>query len=229
MLKIFWGELQFCPTLSKSLRAELQFCLSFEKFVKWKTILSQSVEKFESWITILPQCRKVCEVEYNFVSMSKICEVNYNYVPQCRKFCEVIYNFVPQCQKVWKVNYNFASVSKSLWSEVKFCLNVKNLWGEVQFCPTVPKIMRSEYNFVSQSRKFCGVPPCIPNLLVFVAFFLFKVIFCDYFDLWYFFVSTTILKHQQTWIITGVLKLLVQDAVNYLISMAISRVFRHFR
>ena len=42
------------------------------------------------------------------------------------------------------------------------------------------------------AENFVGYPACIPNFLNFAAVFLFKVIFCEYLDLWYFILSAPI-------------------------------------
>ena len=43
-----------------------------EKCVWWITILSHSAENVVRWNTILSQCRKICEMHFNFVSVPEI-------------------------------------------------------------------------------------------------------------------------------------------------------------
>ena len=84
------------------------------------------------------------------------------------------YNFLSQCRKIYEVNNNFVSVSKILWGTPVY----------TQFF---------ELREFFWSRYFCE------NILAGGILFY---------------------RHQN--FIRGVLKLLVQDAVNYLISMTIS-------
>ena len=75
-------------------------------------------------------------------------------------------------------------------------------------------------------ENFVGHPPCIPNFLNFANFSDQSYFVRIFWLLVFYFVGTNILKHEETLeyleVLRGVLKLLIQDACNYLTSMAIS-------
>ena len=97
---------------------------------------------------------------------------------------------------------NFSDVIAGRRKFWKFVWGIKGLYYR-------SKILRSEiffvsycwifyevnYIFVSQCRNFLGYIPRLPIFFSkFVAVFLFKVFFCEYFDLWYFVLSAPLFK-----------------------------------
>ena len=95
--------------------------------------------------------------------------------------------------------------------------------GDHNFVSQCRKFCEVNYSFVLQSRKTCGVPPVYAQLFETYGSFSVQGTF-----LWLFWLVVFFCEHQyfkasiNLSLITGLLKLLVRDAIKYLISMAFS-------
>ena len=116
---------------------------------------------------------------------------------------------------LWRESQFCLTVPKILWSELQFCLTVlKMLRGESQFVSQCPKycdvrwitiVSHSALNFEvnnifvsveyfvrwilflsNSAENFVVSPLCLLFFFNLAGVFLFRVIFCEYFQLWYF-------------------------------------------
>ena len=100
---------------------------------------------------------------------------------------------VAKILECWINNWYLVESIEKLKNELQFVSQGRKIWGvNYNFVPQRRIFCSENHYFVSQCQKFSGLPPCIHIFLKFEAVFLFKVIFFEYFDLWYFILSAPI-------------------------------------
>ena len=157
----FWGEKQFCLTVTNFLRVDFPFCLKIsKKNMRRITNLCHSVEQIKQWFTYLSH--NADNFESWFRSLSHYIEKIMRWITYLYLSDEIFESwnsiFSHNVEKLTKWVTTLTHSANFLRGELQFCPAAsENFWGEKPFCLTVPKTLRVEFQFcLRMSKKAWG-------------------------------------------------------------------------